>query len=65
MIIADPTESLRKKEMEKTMMQAAAKIKKDKLQKADRETKAKFGGETKLTSEQIQRANGMLSKAQQ
>lgn len=35
------------------------------MQKADRETKAKIGGEVKLTSEQIQRANGMLSKAQQ
>lgn len=64
MIKPDPMEQIRKKEMEKTMMQAAAKIKKDKLQRTDRENKAKMGDEVKLTSEQIQRANGMLSKAQ-
>ena len=65
MIQPDPMEQIRKKEMEKTMMQAAAKIKKDKLQRTDREKQAKIGDEVKLTSEQIQRANGMLSKAQQ
>lgn len=51
--------------MEKTMMEAAAKIKKDKLQKLDRDLKQKQGTEVRLTIEQIQRANGMLSRAQQ
>lgn len=64
MIIPDYKEEKRKLEMEKTMMQAAAKIKKDKLQKADRELKKTQSTETKLTIEQIQRANGMLSRAQ-
>lgn len=65
MIVSDPTETLRKKEMEKTMLEAAAKIKKEKLRKLDAENRAKQSGEVKLTTEQIQRANGMLSKAQQ
>ena len=65
MIVSDPTETLRKKEMEKTMQEAAAKIKKEKLRKLDAENRTKQSGEVKLTTEQIQRANGMLSKAQQ
>ena len=35
------------------------------MQKTDRELKVKQGNESKLTIEQIQRANGMLSRAQQ
>jgi hypothetical protein len=64
MIVPDPQESIRKREMEKTMQEAAAKIKREKLKKLDHENRTKQGGEVKLTSEQIQRANGMLSKAQ-
>jgi hypothetical protein len=41
MIVPDYKEEKRKIVMEKTMMQAAAKIKKDHLQKADRDLKMK------------------------
>ena len=44
---------------------AAAKIKKEKLLKATADQRAKQSSGVTLTREQIQRANGMLSRAQQ
>jgi hypothetical protein len=41
MIVPDPQESIRKREMEKTMQEAAAKIKREKLKKLDHENRTK------------------------
>ena len=51
--------------LEKQLAQTAAKIKKQKMQNQERETRLKNQADAKPSLEQIQRAQGMLSKAQQ
>ena len=41
MIVQDPSEAQRKREMEKTMQEAAAKIKREKLRKLDLDNRNK------------------------
>jgi hypothetical protein len=61
----DANEEKSNAEQNKAMAMAAAKIKKEKLLKATADQRAKQSSEVTLTREQIQRANGMLSRAQQ
>lgn len=61
---AQQIEDKKKAEMERTFAQTAAKIKKEKMQKIDKLKKQKDPEQT-LSLEQRQRAQGLLSRAQQ